>query len=229
MIRIDHITEVPESKSDTSKEYLNIKPIENISVQEASDFIAAEFKKAHDEAGIDIYDRLLSEIFNCEEEDIDITFDVGAEIGAVLEEFKQENWEVIDKTEQLSDIKELVDIVGESLGLDKLPKVLISDEKNDIYGSYNSEKNEIMLNGKFLSNPVEIVNTITHELRHAYQHMRAEILETYEDALYKVNFENYISTVYLPAGGCLYFTDYMDQYVEVDARVFANLFTETMK
>ena len=33
----------------------------------------------------------------------------------------------------------------------------------------------------------------------------------------------------MPGGGWLFFTDYQDQYVEVDARAFANLFTEAMK
>ena len=41
--------------------------------------------------------------------------------------------------------------------------------------------------------------------------------------------DNYISPLPLPGGGWLFFTDYQDQYVEVDARAFANLFTEAMK
>jgi hypothetical protein len=58
--------------------------------------------------------------------------------------------------------------------------------------------------------------------------MRSEILDTKEDALFKCNFENYITPLQLPDGGYLNFTDYYDQYVEVDARAFANLFTEAM-
>ena len=58
---------------------------------------------------------------------------------------------------------------------------------------------------------------------------RAGLLETREDALYRVNLDNYISPIPLLGGGWLFFTDYQDQYVEVDARAFANLFTEAMK
>lgn len=47
-------------------------------------------------------------------------------------------------------------------------------------------------------------------------------------SLYKVSFDNYISPVPLPGGGWLFFVDYFDQYVEVDARAFANKFAEVM-
>ena len=42
------------------------------------------------------------------------------------------------------------------------------------------------------------------------------------------SYENYISPLPLPGGGYLFFVDYFNQYVEVDARAFANLFTEAM-
>lgn len=81
----------------------------------------------------------------------------------------------------------------------------------------------------YFNDSSELVNTIAHEMRHAYQEYRAGLLETREDELYRVNLDNYISPVQLPEGGWLFFTDYQDQYVEVDARAFANLFTEAMK
>ena len=93
---------------------------------------------------------------------------------------------------------------------------------------YDVKNNMVVLNSQFLSNPLELVNTIAHELRHAFQHMRAEKLETREDARYKVNFDNYISPVLLPGGEWLFFTDYYSQYVEVDARVFADKVMEAM-
>lgn len=229
MIRVDNMMEVSESKSDNSKGYLNIKPIENFSDQEMTDFIAKEFEKAHDEAEIDIYDKLLSEVFNCSEEELDINFNIDDKVRAVLVKFKMENWNVMDATDQLTTIKELIDIVGEKLGLDKIPEVLISNDIGAEYGFYDPKKEVISLNRIFLNNPIELVDTVAHELRHAYQYVRAEMLETKEDVLYKVNFDNYISPLPLPAGGYLFFTDYQDQYVEVDARVFANLFTEAMK
>ena len=100
------------------------------------------------------------------------------------------------------------------------------EDEGGAYGNYNSENNMVNLNRKYFDDPCEIANTLTHELRHAFQEYRAEILDTWEDALYRVNLENYISPLPLPGGGWLFFTDYMNQYVEVDARAFANLFSQ---
>lgn len=229
MIKIDRAPEVSETKTDVSKAYLNIKPVENMSDQETADFIDREFKKAHDEAEIDTYDKLLSEVFNKSEEEINVDFSLEDRIISIIEKFKVGNWNSLDISEQRVAIKELVSTVGKELGIDKIPNLLISENEDDAYGFYDPEKNIVMLNKKYFDNPSELVNTIAHELRHAYQHMRAEILATWEDALYKVNYENYISPYLLPAGGWLFFTDYMNQYVEVDARAFANKFTEAMK
>ena len=52
-----------------------------------------------------------------------------------------------------------------------------------------------------------------------------ELQETWQDTLYKLNFENYISPISLADGKYLFFTDYQDQLVEAEARAFANIFT----
>lgn len=229
MIKLDKISEISDGKTEISKGYLDIKPVEEITDQEASDFISNELKKAHDESEIDTYDRLLSEVFNRSEEDVDVEFNIGDRLSKVIEKFKVSNWEDLDINAKLPVIKELIDAIGDELGLNKIPELVIAEDKDDAYGAYDARNNSVTLNGNYLNNASELVNTIAHELRHAFQHMRAELLETWEDAIYKANFDNYIYPVALPAGGWLFFTDYMDQYVEVEARVFANLLTEAMK
>lgn len=228
MIKVDKIPEASEDKSDVTKGYMNIKPVESMSEQEISDFIAKEFEKAHEEAEIDTYDKLISEVFNCSEDELDIDFEISDKLTSILDKFKTETWETMDINEQMPAIKELVKTLGKELAIDKIPEILISDDKDDIYGFFDASENTIMLNSNYFSNASELVNTIAHEIRHAYQHMRAEKLETWEDALCKVNFDNYISPLPLPGGGWLFFTDYFDQYVEVDARAFANKFSEAM-
>ena len=227
MIKVDNISETSDVKSEVSRPYLNIRPKEKMSDQEAADFISKEFETAHDVAEFDTYDKLLLEIFNRSEDELSIDFSISDKIKSLLENFSFDRWESMSEAEKISAIKELAKTVGEALGLDKLPTIEISDG-DDAYGFYDPKNNTITLNSKYFTDPVELVNTLTHELRHAYQHMRAELLETWEDALYKVNFDNYISPVPLPGGGWLFFVDYFDQYVEVDARVFANKFTEAM-
>lgn len=215
MIKIGKLSEVSESKSDISKGYLDIKPVKNMSDQEASDFIAKEFEKAHGEAETDTYDKLLSEVFNRSEDELSIDFNISDRIMAVLEKFNPEDWKTLDIKEQMSAVKDLVKAIGKELEIDKLPEIEILEDEDDAYGLFDVTTNKIFLNLKYFDDPIEMVNTVAHELRHAYQHMRAEVLDTWEDALYKVNFENYISPLPLPGGGYLFFVDYFNQYVEL--------------
>ena len=190
MIKIGKLSEVSESKSDISKGYLDIKPVKNMSDQEASDFIAKEFEKAHGEAETDTYDKLLSEVFNRSEDELSIDFNISDRIMAVLEKFNPEDWKTLDIKEQMSAVKDLVKAIGKELEIDKLPEIEILEDEDDAYGLFDVTTNKIFLNLKYFDDPIEMVNTVAHELRHAYQHMRAEVLDTWEDALYKVNFEN---------------------------------------
>lgn len=227
MIKLDRAPETSETKPEVSNSYLNIKPKERMSDQELADSISKEFEDARNMAEMDDYDRLISEVFNCSEEDIDIDFHFTEEISNLLENFKPDKWDKLDVSEKAETINNLTKAIGEALQLDSIPGVVISDG-DDAYGFYDAKNNSIVLNSRFLADPIELVNTIAHELRHAFQHMRAEKLETWEDARYRVNLDNYISPAPLPGGGWLFFMDYYYQYVEVDARVFANKFTEAM-
>lgn len=227
MIKVDNMSEASDIKSEVSESYLNIKTVESLSDQEASDFVSKAFEDAHNIAEFDTYDNLLSEVFNRSEEELFIDFEFTEEIIALLQNFRPEKWDVLNDSERANLTNELSRAIGEALGLDNTPTINIS-EGDDAYGYYDPKNNSITLNNMLLSDPIELVDTIVHELRHAYQYMRADILDTREDALYKVNFENYITPIPLPEGGWLYFMDYYNQYVEVDARAFADKFTEAM-
>lgn len=209
--------------------HTNIKLSDRMNYQEDDAFWKAEFQKAHEEAETDLYDRLLSEVFNRSEDEISIDFNITDDIKSALEKINNSDWDTMNTESQLSALKEFVSAIGKELGMKNLPNVVVSPDCDDAYGKYDPESNTIKLNKDYLSNAAEFVDTVTHELRHAYQHERAEICETHEDALFKVNFDNYISPVSLPAGGCIFFMDYYNQYIEVDARAFANIFTEAMK
>ena len=228
MIKIDRIQEVDRSKIDNPRNNLNASLSSVMSKQELSDFITNEFQKAHDEVSLDEYDTLLSEVFNRSEDEIDIEFVIDDRLIKLLDQFSPETWEYIDDSERCEIISEFVSELSEDLGLEDIPEVAVFDD-DDAYGFYSPSDNTINLNRQYFDNPVELVNTIAHEMRHAYQEYRAGLLETRVDALYRVNLDNYISPILLPGGGWLFFTDYQDQYVEVDARAFANLFTEAMK
>lgn len=227
MIRFSDVTEkgiTPEKLENNT----DIKPSGGMTDQEADAFWEAEFQKAHDEVSLDEYDTPLSEVFNRSEDELDIDFVIDDRLIKLLDQFSPETWEYMDDTERYEVISEFISTLSEGLELNDIPELAVFDD-DDAYGFYSPSDNTINLNQHFFDNPVELVNTIAHETRHAYQEYRAGLLETREDALYRVNLDNYISPIPLPDGGWLFFTDYQDQYVEVDARAFANLFTEAMK
>lgn len=233
MIKFGETPDVHERQIDKlEKKYTEIKPSKEMTEQETADFITREFQKVKIEPNKDeyeeTYNRLLSEAFNRTTEDVEVDFEIDSDIQDVLNRIMDDGWGEKSDGEKLSLMKELVDIIGSRLNMDNTPEIVVFEE-DEAYGSYDARKNTINLNKDFFNDRRELINTIAHEMRHAYQHYRIQILETWEDALYLVNFDNYISPVPLPNGGWLFFVDYLNQYVEVEARVFADLFTEAVR
>lgn len=228
MIRFSETAENAINTENIGK-HNDIKPSERMTDQEIDTFWKAEFQKAHDEVSLDEYDTLLSEVFDWSEDELNIDFNVDDRFTSILEQFTPDIWENLNDTERMNAISEFVDMLGKGLELKNIPEIIIYDNSNDAYGYYDSSNNTINLNKQYFNDPIELVNTIAHEMRHAYQEYRAGLLETWEDSLCRVNLDNYISPVPLPDGGWLFFTDYQDQYVEADARAFANLFKEALK
>lgn len=154
-------------------------------------------------------------------------------------------YEVKDKLEANKwaeyDIQERLDILQVisdyeclyNLGCDS-PKIVAGyPEKDTIYGSYNSISNCITINIEHLAaDPAEkVLDTLLHEVRHAYQHAAVNAFNEIEDSLneevkslacfkkikaYRDNFENY------KYSGDDYF-DYYFQEVEHDSRSWAEI------
>ena len=227
MVKFSDVNAQCNSKEAIEK-FRDIKPKEIVSDQEIDNFWDSEFNFNTDESEDALLDRLFSEVFCRSEDEITIDFDIDNEICSLLDEIQSSEWSDADDSFRISKISELLETVGERLGLSKVPTISLYYEENEEYGNYDYMTNEINLNTKYMADPRMVVNTLMHELRHAYQHERADILETKEDLLYRVNFDNYISPIPLANGNWLLYTDYQDQYVEVEARVFADMFTEAM-
>lgn len=227
MEKFDDINELREN-TDIDKGYKDIVPTDVYSESEIDDFWNSEFQNVADKQEIDPYDELVSEVFNRSEDELNINFDVASDLSDLLEHFSPEVWRDMNEDERLGIAKEFADTLGEKLDLKESPEIVLTDGKDGEYGGFVPSRNCIEINRMYLDDPKELVDTISHEMRHAYQHYRADLLETKEDALFRVNFDNYISPLELPSGGYLMFYDYWNQYVEVDARAFANKFTEAM-
>jgi hypothetical protein len=92
------------------------------------------------------------------------------------------------------------------------------------YGSYTNSKQRININEYIInnrSNSYDLMNTVVHELRHAYQHQAVEHPEKFivtQETLdrWECNFDNYVSS-----GDD--FDLYREQGVEIDARDLESL------
>lgn len=91
----------------------------------------------------------------------------------------------------------------------------------DEWGAFNPETKEIVLNSDLLlsENPKEVMTTIMHESRHAFQdfavnHPNKVSVDAETIAEWKYNMEHYISP-------CLDFEAYVNQPIEYDADIFA--------
>jgi len=209
-------------------EYKEIKPGSGLSKEQATSFWDNVF--AIDSEKQDNYDydkeSMISEIFDVDEDEIVLDFEIDEELKVVLGKFKVTNWERLSETDKEALVSELISVISDKLGMDETPALRIFEDSINKCGAFIQGENTIEINKNIFSDPKEVVNTISHEVRHAYQYERAQKDETYIDKLYKLNFENYISPVMLPDGKYLFFTDYQDQYIEVEARAFEKLFSE---
>lgn len=190
------------------------------SLDTAKKYVDDLFAKSQSE----LYEDMLEEVLHYDESDCIIHFDVNdVQITDILSEIK-DNWEAFDENERKNIVVDFSNILAEKLGLEDIPNCnfYFADEQGN-YGFYSKADNNININTKYLYDYKETINTVAHELRHAYQYQRAEIGETHIDDMYKCNLDNYQELIYLD-GYCVNFFDYYNQFVEVEARAFAKIF-----
>lgn len=220
----DVSSELQKNSLEDTNAYKEIKPQEALSKEMADDYWDNLFENEIETPEFD--DELLFSVFDRSENEFDFDFEISDDIIELLQKIKGSEWAYLDDAEKADTIEALSDKISEMLGLKERPDISYYDaDKNDC-GVYNQATHSVELNRSLLNDPDELIDTIAHELRHAYQHQKAMIPESELDLLYRVNFDNYISPLPLGDGKFLFFTDYQDQLVEVEARAFAKQFSK---
>ena len=206
----------------------NTTTTDGLSKEVALDFWDKVFSEHNDKVNINEIDEepLFSDIFGRFEDEFAFDFEIDEDIQTVLDKFENGSWERLSDDERKTLVGELADLIGKKLGLDEIQEIAFFEAPENYCGAFNQVTNTVEINSANFSQQKELINTIAHEIRHAYQYRRALKQETYEDMLYKCNFENYISPIELDGGKYLFFTDYQDQLIEAEARAFANIFNE---
>lgn len=188
----------------------------DISVEDATAFWNKQFESVPEFS--------LKDILDWHEDDFSFDFDI-TDMNELLNEFDDYKWEVLSQDEKIELVDQLVAKIAEKLGLEDIPEVIYYDDDQSNCGYYYSGMNLLGINACELDNPKELVNTVAHELRHAYQEQRALNPETEMDYKYLANLSNYISPLFTETGECILFADYQDQLVEAEARAFADIFS----
>ncbi len=133
----------------------------------------------------------------------------------ILIDFKQDNWDDLSNGERKECIANLKEYIENTIGLDNCPKLeFYNNEDAGDYAYVTGDGQTIAINEYNLWDSKEAADSIAHELWHAYQRQRASMLENEIDQTYADGFENYI-------GPEIDFQMYQDQFVESDAREFA--------
>ena len=114
-------------------------------------------------------------------------------------------------------MRDFVELLAAKLGLEEIPEIVLFDGPEHLLGTFVEGKGEVEINQALMDNPKALVNTLAHEMRHAYQYEHAMNPQCWTDILYRINFDNYITPE-------MSFEDYQDQLVEAEARAFAKLF-----
>lgn len=172
-------------------------------------------------------DELAFEMLDRYEDEFHFDFEIDDELQAAMDKFESNKWERLSTPERKNAVVEFVDVLSGKLELEDTPKVNFHMDSLGDYGRYNHRGNSIEINLRYLDDPKETMDTLAHELRHAYQYQRAQVCETKVDQIYAFNFDNYISPIEMENGDYMFYTDYQGQYIEAEARAFANLFTQT--
>ena len=141
-----------------------------------------------------------------------------------IEPFSPEKWKELSESERIKAINEFSVQLADQLDIERKPKIKYFQDDDDICGTYYTDTNVLTVNKNLLHYPEELVDTIAHEIRHAYQYQRALKAETKQDYLYRFNFEHYVSPIKMDDGSYVLFTEYQDQLVEAEARAFADIF-----
>lgn len=189
----------------------------NFSVDDAKAFWEKQFESVPEISMKDILNR-------SEDEFTFDNFDI-TELSDVIEKFDEKYWDDLSLEERMDVVNNAVDKISEKLGLNENPEVVFFEDDPSNCGYYYSGLNMLGINSGELDNPKELINTISHELRHAYQGQHALNPESEMDYKYLANLNNYISPLFTETGECILFTDYQDQLVEAEARAFANMFS----
>lgn len=227
------------------QEYKEVAASERIGVPEIVPKNEMDLDRAND-----IYDKYTEDVFGIdrESEQVDESIDLEDVYSDIYEcdadDFSFENlnlederleqtikyfdagiWSRLDVDDKRAVIQAFETYLVKTLDLKRPPRVIFYYGPQGDCGAFNRANNTIKINMNMIDDPQMAISTIAHETWHAYQYQCAENPQTRKDALYAINFINYVTPVMVD-GNWVLFDEYESQLVEAEANAFGMLFEE---
>jgi len=146
----------------------------------------------------------------------------------IIQEFSEDVWSEKSVEDQKESVEKLAEYLQDVLGLENPPDIDYYNTLDDTdFGGYSARDNKLLINEYNLHMNDETVDTIAHELWHAYQHQCARSprkgVEGSVDwqRQYGLDPKHYVSPIHDQSGKCINFDEYQSQFVEAEARAFA--------
>jgi len=173
----------------------------------------------NEDCGLDCEDSIDDDVSTIEPEDVQIdtseTETSDARLDTMLDNFQETNWDKLELDEQKELLTSLGDCLADTTGNKNPPEIIFSDTMEDgEYGAFIPETNTLEINENMLDDSSEAVDTVAHEMWHAYQQQCACDPTSEKGREYQDGFDDYISPEYD-------FEGYENQMVETEAREFA--------
>lgn len=140
---------------------------------------------------------------------------------------QEDRWNTLSKEEKCSVLNEIVKLEYETLGISKEPVVYFSPIEKGTNAFYKSsdETINISMNELMTESSETLLNTVLHEVYHAYQNELIDLFwktpEQYRELLFFKNIPSYVNEMAHYDSGEESFADYYTQKCEVDARKYA--------
>lgn len=210
----------------TPKSEMNLKQANSIYEKITDDVFSVNNEAEQMSESIENED-VFNEIYDC---DIDgFSFDnldfEDERLEGIIKYFEADTWQKLDIDDKRAVIQAFETYLVKALDLKRPPRVIFYYGPQGDCGAYNRANNTIKINMNMIDNPKMAISTIAHETWHAYQYQCAENPQTRKDALYAINFINYIRPVMVD-GKWVMFEEYESQLVEAEANAFGRLFEE---
>lgn len=209
---------------DAFKEIKAINPLSSERLHSFWDKLFGCEDKPHPLDGVNVHE----ETFGRSQDEFHFDFKIEEELQESLKPFSQERWKELSEKERIEAINEFSVRLADQLDIERRPRIKYFRDDDDVCGAYYMDTNVLRINRNLLNAPEELVDTIAHETRHAYQYQRALKAETKQDYLYRFNFEHYVSPTKMDDGSYVLFSEYQDQLVEAEARAFADIFRKEL-